>query len=340
MDPLTIGLALGAVGAVKYAGDVSANDSSKKYNATINKWAPLLSLYGEKGAPNKSVPTANLGQDLMPAVVGAGLAGLAGSGGLAAQGGATGANAAAAGLEGSAVDDADTEAAAMGGGSSDIPGTMTSGTKLPSFPTLGNVAMNGMPPTVGYAGGGRVRAPQIAIPHMPRSPMMSGRAPGAINLHFAGGGRVQPFRPPMAARMPISNSPYKFAGGGDTGSSSGSNGLQDAMSMGMKLAPIIAMMASNGGQVPGKAKVAGNSPKNDTQMTQTSPGEVVLPRDVSKDGLNGKTWKVAAYLNEVKKHGPGPMPVKNYSSSQDKPQSNSVSPWKAMAGGGKTKGRV
>lgn len=38
----------------------------------------------------------------------------------------------------------------------------------------------------------------------------------------------------------------------------------------------------NGGSVPGKPKVQGDSPKNDTQPTMLSPGEVVLPRSVTQ----------------------------------------------------------
>jgi hypothetical protein len=35
-----------------------------------------------------------------------------------------------------------------------------------------------------------------------------------------------------------------------------------------------------GGQVPGKAKVSGDSPKNDTVSAKLSPGECVIPRSV------------------------------------------------------------
>lgn len=39
-----------------------------------------------------------------------------------------------------------------------------------------------------------------------------------------------------------------------------------------------------GGQVPGEAKVAGNSKENDTQPALLSPGELVIPREVPKNG--------------------------------------------------------
>jgi hypothetical protein len=38
----------------------------------------------------------------------------------------------------------------------------------------------------------------------------------------------------------------------------------------------------DGGKIPGKAKVPGDSPKNDTKLIAASPGEVVLPRSVTQ----------------------------------------------------------
>lgn len=53
-----------------------------------------------------------------------------------------------------------------------------------------------------------------------------------------------------------------------------------------------------GGEVPGKAAVAGNDPKNDTVKAMLSPGEVVIPRDVmsSKDPAEAAKKFVAAIL--------------------------------------------
>lgn len=140
------------------------------------------------------------------------------------------------------------------------------------------------------------------------------------------GGQGEDLNPAMMSAAGGGKVPMRgYAGGGQNASTA------------LKMLPMIMMAADGGGQVPGQAKVYGDSPMNDTQLTATSPGEVILPRSVSKAGMNGNKWKVAAYMNEVKKHGPGPMPIKgqNYSTKQDKPQSNSMSPWKAMAGGGK-----
>ena len=42
------------------------------------------------------------------------------------------------------------------------------------------------------------------------------------------------------------------------------------------------MCMKHGGQVPGKAQVPGDSPKNDTVHAQLSPGEVVIPRSITQ----------------------------------------------------------
>jgi hypothetical protein len=84
------------------------------------------------------------------------------------------------------------------------------------------------------------------------------------------------------------------------------------------LLPMLLMLAAHGGQVPdgpggqvpGKEVVPGDSPLNDTKMIGVSPGEVILPKSVAREGMKGNKWKVASYLNDVKKHGPGPLPMK------------------------------
>ena len=53
----------------------------------------------------------------------------------------------------------------------------------------------------------------------------------------------------------------------------------------------------NGGIVDGKAKVHGNSPKNDTVPAVLSPGEVVLPRTISQ---NPQPDKVMSFLNRIR----------------------------------------
>jgi hypothetical protein len=61
-------------------------------------------------------------------------------------------------------------------------------------------------------------------------------------------------------------------------------------------------LKAKGGGVPGKAKVPGDSPRNDTVKTMLSPGEEVLPRSV----MQSKDPAQAAYdfvANELKKRG-------------------------------------
>jgi hypothetical protein len=135
------------------------------------------------------------------------------------------------------------------------------------------------------------------------------------------------------------------AGGGkvphyDGGGQQGGGGIGSIIQTGMKLLPLIAMALNKGGSVPGKAPFPGDNPKNDNHLAVLSSGETVLPRSVSQAGMKGNNWKVAQYMQAVKKHGPGPMPVKSSSqsttgSSQMKPMSKSMSPWQAMAKGGK-----
>lgn len=51
---------------------------------------------------------------------------------------------------------------------------------------------------------------------------------------------------------------------------------------------------SKGGKVPGDSKVKGDSPTNDTVQAKLSPGEVVLPRTVVKDGPDAAARFLAA----------------------------------------------
>lgn len=63
-----------------------------------------------------------------------------------------------------------------------------------------------------------------------------------------------------------------------------------------------AQLKSKGGNVPGKAKVKGDSIANDTVKTMLSPGEVVIPKSImeSKDPVKGGAEFIA---NELKKQG-------------------------------------
>lgn len=84
---------------------------------------------------------------------------------------------------------------------------------------------------------------------------------------------------------------------------------------------------ARGGMIPGAPKVPGDSFKNDVKPIWASAGEAIVPRSVMKNPKQ----KVAAYLNAVKKHGPGPLPAKGA------PRAPKMSPWAAMACGGVVK---
>jgi hypothetical protein len=65
-------------------------------------------------------------------------------------------------------------------------------------------------------------------------------------------------------------------------------------------------MAKDGGKVPGKAKMAGDHPANDTVAAKLSPGEVVIPRSVMEsDDPAGNAARFVASIAKVggKEHG-------------------------------------
>jgi len=61
-----------------------------------------------------------------------------------------------------------------------------------------------------------------------------------------------------------------------------SSGAQSGLNIG-QLAALEPLLAAVGGKVPGKAKVPGDSPKNDTVNAKLSPGEIVVPRSIAHD---------------------------------------------------------
>lgn len=69
------------------------------------------------------------------------------------------------------------------------------------------------------------------------------------------------------------------------------------------------MLASHGGEVPGIPKMAGDSPRNDTQPAMLSPGEIVVPRTAAHDPrtalafikhLHRQTAQAPAHPDDVK----------------------------------------
>lgn len=97
--------------------------------------------------------------------------------------------------------------------------------------------------------------------------------------------------------------------------------VNDQMKMLMQLAPIALMAMSDrdskkdvvrmeeGGVVPGKAKVKGDSIKNDTVPAMLSPGEVVVPRTAAQDPEKLKEFvsnlKAYSYNYKNPEHGEG-----------------------------------
>lgn len=71
--------------------------------------------------------------------------------------------------------------------------------------------------------------------------------------------------------------------------------------------PKTASLKSQGGDVPGKAKVKGDSLKNDTVPTLLSPGEMVIPRSVmqSEDPVSAAADFVAQHLKKNVKESKG-----------------------------------
>jgi len=65
-----------------------------------------------------------------------------------------------------------------------------------------------------------------------------------------------------------------------------------------------------GGHVPGKAAVEGDSPKNDTVPAMLSPGEVVLPRSVTKS--DDPEGRAAAFMKALQKEKGGDAKPKGY----------------------------
>jgi hypothetical protein len=58
----------------------------------------------------------------------------------------------------------------------------------------------------------------------------------------------------------------------------------------------------NGGKVPGKAQVAGDSPQNDTVAAKLSPGEIVIPRSHAQDPEKAAAFaRAVAMKNQGKK---------------------------------------
>lgn len=128
---------------------------------------------------------------------------------------------------------------------------------------------------------------------------LTGGLGSSITSMFAKGGKVT--LPPHLHKMAEIYHPHKYADGGGVGDSAsitvpnlnnsaalasssssggGSSGGDSGGGLG-GLASMAMLAMKQGGGVPGKAKVKGNSEENDTVPALLSPGEDVLPRSVT-----------------------------------------------------------
>lgn len=97
---------------------------------------------------------------------------------------------------------------------------------------------------------------------------------------FAGPALPQIAPPPAAAAAPVA-APQKGAGGAIGG--------------------VLSSIFAKGGNVPGKAPVSGDSPKNDVVPTLLSPGEDVIPRSITELPEKEMEKKAIEFLRHLKK---------------------------------------
>ncbi len=95
----------------------------------------------------------------------------------------------------------------------------------------------------------------------------------------------------------VANPGFSAAAKGGGGGGGGLGGLMALLAHGGNV-PQFNTHLLNGGNVPGKAKVKGDSPKNDVEPTMLSPGEVVLPRSVTQS--SDPVGKAAEFMKHLK----------------------------------------
>lgn len=181
-------------------------------------------------------------------------------------------------------------------------------------------ALGGAGAALGMAGGGTV-------------PYASGGDIGWINSPSVGGQGMMPLAGPSAGSQSVSSGLsslgkyFQSQGTPSSGATSdvgatvvnpteltaGANGGVNPMSAPVDVNPLMPLPAyaeggnvgtklKQGGSVPGKAKVAGNSLKNDTVKAKLSPGELVVDREtMNSQGPDGKMARLLATLIAHKK---------------------------------------
>lgn len=126
---------------------------------------------------------------------------------------------------------------------------------------------------------------------------------GAQSLQQGASGMFKKKSPkdPMSGATSMQRSDDSEFGSSSIGNS-GVSGLGEIGTMVGAKGGSVGAALKQGGHVPGKAKVKGNSYSNDTVKALLSPGEVVIPKSVmeSKDPINGAAQFVQAVLAKKK----------------------------------------
>lgn len=173
-----------------------------------------------------------------------------------------------------------------------------------SSPSLGANTTYSTPSFPAYDEGGDVEAQDQGRPEMP-APAAIQSSPLQVSQTPAQPNQPQSF---VTQFMNESNASAPVSGGGAPSTSSFDSGMGKAFGGGksgggggsssmMSMLPMLAA-AKDGGKVGGKANVPGNSLQNDRVPAMLSPGEIVLPRSVTKssDPIGNASKFVAAVL--------------------------------------------
>jgi hypothetical protein len=155
---------------------------------------------------------------------------------------------------------------------------------------------------VGYADGGEV----ASIPNlMGATNFLAAMYPNAgLGQGVGAMSKAAPMSGSGGPSGAMPSSPVGGTGGtmGEAGGMAGGAGEGAGAAGGggiMSEAPMLAMMAANGGQVPGKPIVPRNNPINDTVETRLTPEEVVLPLSVTK--AKNSPEKAKEFMEALKK---------------------------------------
>lgn len=158
----------------------------------------------------------------------------------------------------------------------------------------------------GYADGGAIYIPQIGVPDY--SGAQYSRAGDALKDALGG---LKKKSPPPAGTPPLTASP--LAANVPAGNPFGVENSPLQSSVPTETLPWVppdfSMIPAaahggeidfrDGGPVPGRARVAGDDPRNDTVPARVSPGEIVLPRSVAQ--AEDAPDQAAAFVDAIRK---------------------------------------